>query len=78
MTNQQQVEAWHKEWLDSDAAHWGDRIDWNTADEIARRLDEVQATQQESCPVATRETGGRYYCTRVKGHEGPCAAVPNP
>lgn len=29
-----------------------------------------------TCPVATQNTGGQYYCTGDAGHEGPCAAVP--
>lgn len=74
MTNQQQIEAWHKEWLESAEPHWGDTISWVTADEIARRLDEAAATQPESCDVAPKG----WYCTRPKGHEGPCAAYPGP
>ncbi len=75
MSNQKQVEAWHKEWLESAEPHWGDRIDWTSADEIARRLDEAQAEEVENCPVAGDNTDGLYYCTRPKGHDGPCAAV---
>ncbi len=76
-TNQDQVQNWHLEWLNADEPHWGDHIVWHTADEIARRLDQLQAPEPESCEIAERETGGRFYCTRQKGHEGPCAAVEN-
>lgn len=68
MTNQQQVEAWHKEWLESDEPHWGDKIAWGTADEIAKRLDEAQAEVVESCLAAPEG----WYCVRPKGHDGPC------
>lgn len=78
MNNQQRVEQWHREWLDSDGGsdmrRWGDKINWITADEIARKLDEELASPVESCPVAGEQTGGRFYCTREKGHDGPCAA----
>ncbi len=30
----------------------------------------------ERCPVARRETGGAFYCSREPGHSGPCAAHP--
>lgn len=40
-TNQQRVEEWHLEWLYSEKPHWGDKISWSTADEIARRLDQA-------------------------------------
>lgn len=30
----------------------------------------------ERCPVAAENTDGAYYCTRKRGHDGPCAAVP--
>jgi len=72
MTNQQRVEAWHQEWLESNEPHWGDRINWTTADDIARRLDEAGATKAESCDVPPEG----WYCTRPKGHDGPCAAHP--
>jgi hypothetical protein len=29
-----------------------------------------------ACDVAEERTNGRYYCTRNRGHTGPCAAVP--
>lgn len=74
MNNQQRVESWYKEWLDSDGGsdtrRWGDRINWITADEIARRLDEACAPVVESCDVPPEG----WYCTRAKGHDGPCAA----
>lgn len=48
-TNQQRVEAWHKEWLESDGASetrkWGDRINWVTAEAIAHRLDQEIALE---------------------------------
>jgi hypothetical protein len=76
MTNRERVEAWHKEWLTCPDHHWGDRIDWSSADEIARRLDEAATPEPESCPIAGEETQGKFYCSRQKGHEGPCAAHP--
>jgi len=29
-----------------------------------------------TCQIADEKTDGQYYCTRTKGHEPPCAAVP--
>jgi len=37
---QARVQAWQAEWHSSRHQHWGDSIDWTTAEEIARRLDE--------------------------------------
>ncbi len=71
-TNVEQVEAWHREWVMTNKPHWGDRIDWATADDIARRLDEAQAPEPASCDLAP----AGWYCTRQKGHDGPCAAHP--
>ena len=72
MTNQEQVEVWHKEWLLSTEPHWGDRINWTTADEIARRLDDLAAPEPETCTLPPKG----WYCTRQAGHDGPCAAHP--
>lgn len=71
MTNQEQVEAWHAEFMNAPGKHWGDKINWVTADEIARRLDEAQEVRPMSCKRAP----GGYYCTRQAGHDGPCAVV---
>lgn len=46
-TSQQRVEGWHAEWLAAMDPHWGDKIDWATADEIARRLDEAARAEAE-------------------------------
>jgi len=36
-----QVQAWQAEWQNCPTSHWGDAIGWHTAEEIARRLDEL-------------------------------------
>lgn len=36
----ERVTRWRREWLASNAPHWGDKIDWSSAEELARRLDE--------------------------------------
>lgn len=37
----ERVTRWNDEWLaDNGKTHWGDKIDWQSAKEIARRLDE--------------------------------------
>lgn len=41
-------------------------------DEILRLRRDLRAAR---CPVAGQETNGSYQCTRVFGHDGPCAAV---
>ena len=73
LTARQQVEAWHIEWLNADGAHWGDRIEWGTADEIARRLD-VEATADD---VDCTKAPEGFYCTQAEGHPGPCDIFPN-
>jgi hypothetical protein len=30
------------------------------------------------CAIATERTRGRWYCTRLREHDGPCAAAPAP
>lgn len=72
MTNAEQIAAWHAdkpEWAASMTAR-----DWSIAELIAEHLDIEALPEPESCMVATEQTGGTYYCTRQKGHEGPCAA----
>lgn len=66
------VEQWHLEWVTSPDAHWGDKISWHTANEIAQRIDEANSEQNVSCDLPPEG----WYCTREKGHEGPCAAYP--
>lgn len=73
-TYQQVVEAWHLEWLNSTTPHWGDKMDWTTADEIARRLDETEKPAPESCDLAPEG----WYCVRQKGHPGGCRQYLNP
>jgi hypothetical protein len=70
------VTQWHKEWLDTlrDEPHWGDRIDWTTADNIAHRLDEV--LNPPAPPQSCNRVSGALYCTLDKGHEGVCRPVP--
>lgn len=64
------VEQWHAEWLaSSDETHWGYKMDWYTADEIARRIDEANAPEPESCPLVPIAEG---YCLLPAGHKGPC------
>lgn len=41
--------------------------------------DHVKAKREAIyCPVAEEKTQGRFFCTRGKGHEGPCAVQPLP
>lgn len=80
MTNTQRVELWHAEWLQSDGPHWGDKIVWGTAEEIAHRLDAVQVAAQVAAapaPVNCDLAPAGWYCTRAKDHAGPCAAYPD-
>lgn len=74
MTNHQRVETWFRERPEF-VANWSAR-DWAVAEAVAEQLDREQAPDPESCMVASDETGGAYYCTRQKGHDGPCAAHP--
>ncbi len=81
MTNVEQVQEWHTQWViaKSEAPgkpHRHDNIHWATADAIAAELDAAAAPEPESCPIAEAETDGAFYCSRQKGHEGPCAAHP--
>lgn len=71
-TAAQYVEEWHAEWLtNSGEPHWGIKIDWATAEEIAYRLDQTTAPEPESCERVT----GSLVCTRQAGHEGACTIV---
>lgn len=38
----QMVEQWQAEWLPLHTAHWGDKIEWETARTIARKIDEAR------------------------------------
>jgi hypothetical protein len=55
------VEGWHAEWLRSRLGHWGDRIEWGTAREIAQHLDQAITLKTETKlemgaePMATPE-----------------------
>lgn len=73
-TATQLVEAWHKEWLETEDPHWGDRIDWSTADALAAKLDEAMAPEPVDCDKAP----AGHYCTHQIGHDGPCRVFPNP
>lgn len=45
----ERVKRWRDEWLNGhEKAHWGDKIEWSSAEEIARRLDEP--TSLDSAP----------------------------
>lgn len=75
MRFEEQVAAWHR-----DPPEWAKHLkgrDWDVAELIARQLDIAATPEPEACPIATVETRGQWYCTRPKGHSGPCAAVPN-
>lgn len=49
MTATQQVKAWREQWRAmANETHWGDNIDWRSAEEIARRLDEIPTEIQEA------------------------------
>ena len=74
MTNLERVAVW-KDQLPDFVMLWSSR-DWSTAEATAEQLDREQAPDPESCMVASDETNGTYYCTRQKGHDGPCAAHP--
>lgn len=65
------IEQWHAEWVATDEPHWGDHIAWNTADEIARRIDLESAPDPDSCLLGPEGT----YCTLQLGHEGGCHLV---
>ena len=39
-------------------------------------IDPQPASDWPRCSVAAAATDGAYHCTRDRGHEGPCAAVP--
>lgn len=46
-----QVQAWEDEWIYSeDNPHWGDRIAWSTARDIAKRLDDREPRRFASWP----------------------------
>ena len=74
MTNLERVEAWHAEWLQAPGPHWGDKINWVSAEEIARRLDAAPFEQGpiEDCDQAPEGC----YCAEARGHEGPCRVYP--
>lgn len=44
--------------------------------ETVEQIEEQALSQQEGCGIAQRETSGAYSCTRERGHDGPCAAIP--
>ena len=70
MTNAEQIAAWH-----ADKPDWAQSLsarDWSVAELIAEKLDAEAAPEPESCTVPPEG----WYCTRQKGHEGPCAAHP--
>ena len=47
------------------------------AEPLAPQEEPVQPYEwPDPCFVAIEKTGGKFTCTRSKGHEGPCAAVP--
>jgi len=75
ITNQQRVEAWHLEWLACDEAHWGDNIDWKSADEVARRLD-IEIYEEEGPPVSCKLAPEGMYCREEEGHDGDCQLFP--
>lgn len=70
MTNLEQIAEWHKT-KPPFARHFTAR-DWDTAEVVASALDAAGAAAPESCLVAP----DGWYCTRQKGHDGPCAAYP--
>lgn len=71
MTHLEQIAAWHHDKPDF-VAHFTAR-DWDTAELVATKLGAAhQDDPPQSCDIAP--TG--WYCTRRKGHDGPCAAVP--
>lgn len=73
MTNIEQITAWH-----ADKPAWAQLFtarDWSVAELIAERLDVEALPKPESCAVASERTHGEWYCTRQKGHDGPCAAL---
>lgn len=68
-TNVQRVTGWHDD-RPKFTERWTAR-DWDVADLVARKLDEESDPEPESCLLAPPG----WYCTRQKGHEGPCATV---
>lgn len=43
---------------------------------LAGAVVSTEASVEDRCPIADRETNDEFYCTRLPGHDGPCAAVP--
>ena len=68
MTHLEQIAAWHRDKPDF-VAHFTAR-DWDTAEFVAKKLDDAGAAAPVSCDVPPEG----WYCTREKGHDGPCAA----
>lgn len=72
MTNLEQIATWHAE-----KPEWAAKLtalDWSTAELIAEMLDAERGPENVDCQLAP--VG--WYCTREAGHDGPCAAFPDP
>jgi hypothetical protein len=68
MTNLEHVSIWHAEWQAAPDTHWARHINWTTAEDIARRLDEANAPAPRSCNKAP----AGWYCVLDHGHDGTC------
>jgi hypothetical protein len=62
-----------KQWMDRWFAPVGSAMRLVTAD-LAKMLDEAQEVGRKGCQLPP----SGWVCTRPPGHEGPCAAHPDP